>query len=114
MSTFADDRAAVAATLTTAGVEAVSLDRGQAPPMVLVGIHAGTGKGNVGLWETTLPITIVGNPPGDSVNAGWQLDQLQAILGALGLAAWRPISWGDEQLPAIQLTYTRNVPNPNC
>lgn len=114
MNAFQTDRAAVAATLAGASVEAVTLDRGQAPPMVLVGMPAGTGNGNAGRWETTLPITVVGNPPGDSVNAEWMLDQLQAILLALGMAPFRSVTYGDEQLPAMQLTYTRNVPNPNC
>ncbi len=114
MNAFQTDREAVAAQLAAAGVEAVSLDRGQAPPFVLVGMPTGTGAGNAGRWETTLPITVVGNPPGDSVNAAWILDQLQAILLALGMAAFRPVTYGDEQAPAMQLTYTRNVPNPNC
>lgn len=114
MSTFQDDRVAIATALQLAGVECVSLDRGQAPPMVLVGIPSGTGNGNAGRWETTLPITVVGNPPGDTNNAAWMLDQVQAILLVLGMAAFRPVTYGDEQLPALQLTYTRNVPNPNC
>jgi hypothetical protein len=114
MNAFQTDREQVAAALTAAGVEAVSLDRGQAPPLVLVGMPSGTGKGNAGQWETTVPITVVGNPPGDTVNAGWMLEQVQTILLTLGMAAFRPVTYGDEQLPAMQLTYTRNVPNPNC
>jgi hypothetical protein len=115
VNTFSDDRGAVADVLTAAGVECVTLDRGLAPPLVLVGIPSGTGRTPArGLWETTLPITVVGNAPGDTINADWMLDQLQAVLIALGPAPFRPITYGDDQRPAIQLTYTRSVSNPTC
>lgn len=114
VNVFQLDRESIAAALELAGVECVSLDRGQAPPMVLVGVQTGTGAGNAGRWETTVPVTVVGNAPGDTVNAAWMLDQVQTILLALGMAAFRPTTYGDDQRPAMQLTYTRNVPNPNC
>ncbi len=114
MNTFQADRETVAGKLAAAGVDTVSLDRGQAPPFVLVGVPSGSGKGSVGQWETVLPITIVGNAPGDTENATWMLDQLEVVLTTLGIAAWRPSTYGDEELPALTVTYTRNVPNPNC
>ena len=115
MSTFQTERELLAGKLTAAGVECVSLDRGQAPPMVLVGTPTGTGE-NVGLgaWRCTYPITVVQLPPGDTANTVWMLDQVELILSTLGLAPFRPVAWGDEQIPAYQLTYTRDVPNPDC
>jgi hypothetical protein len=115
VNTFSVDRQDVAAALATGGVEAVTLDRGQAPPLVLVGVPSCTGRTpSRGLWETTLPITVVGNAPGDTIDADWMLDQVQAVLVALGPAPFRPITYGDDQRPAIQLTYTRSIPNPTC
>jgi hypothetical protein len=115
VNAFDTERQAIAASLIAAGVEAVSLDRGQAPPFVLVGMPAGTGRTvGLGAWQCEFPISVVWLPPGDTVNTSWALDQLQAILGALGLAPFRTVTFGDEQHPAYQLTYTRDVPNPAC
>ena len=115
MNTFDAERDTIAGKLTAAGVDTVSLDRGQAPPFVLVGMPTGTGEPiGVGRWRCTIPITVVQLPPGDSTNASWMLDQVQTILLTLGLAPFRPTTWGDEQIPAYQVTYVRDVPNPNC
>ncbi len=115
VSTFQVERELIAGKLIAAGVDCVSLDRGQAPPFVLVGMPTGTGRGgSPGAWPCEFPITVVQLPPGDSVNAAWMLDQVELILTTLGLAPFRPTVWGNEQIPAYQLTYPRSVPNPTC
>ena len=114
-SSFQTVRDQLAAELVAAGVEGVSLDRGQAAPFVLVGMPTGTGQSvGVGAWRCEFPVSIVWLPPGDTVNTTWALDQLERILIALGLAPWRPTTFGGDELPAYLLTYTRDVPNPSC
>jgi len=62
----------------------------------------------------TCPITIVWLPPGDSANTEWAFGQLELILTALGWAPYRPVTFGDDDNPAYQLTYPRTIPNPLC
>lgn len=112
---FTAEREAIAARLTAAGVERVALDRGQAPPFVVVGVPTGTGEPiGLGAWRAEYPVHVVYLAPGDRTAAGWGLEQVTAALGALGLAAFRPVTYGDDQLPAFQLVVRRDVPNPNC
>lgn len=113
---FTLEREAIAAELTAAGVANVSLDRGQAPPFVLVGGPTGpaTPPRALGLWPCTIPVTVIALPPGDTANSAWMLEQVTTILRTLGWSGFTPTQWGDEQLPAYQLTYARSVPNPDC
>lgn len=115
MNAFDQVRADLAAALTAAGVDRVTLTRTETPPFVYVGMPTGPGIPiGLGAWRAEYPITAVTWPPGDGTAATWLLDQVQATLTVLGLAAFRPVSWGDDQWPAYLLTYPRDVPNPNC
>jgi hypothetical protein len=41
-------------------------------------------------------------------------DQLELVLATLWLAPFRPVTFGDDELPAYQITYLRDVLNPLC
>lgn len=112
-------RAQLAAVLVAAGVDAVTLVRTEVAPFVFVGLPTGTGQNiGIGAWRCEYPITAVGIGPGDSDAAAWLLTQVELILRTLGLAVFRPTSWSTgpdgPDLPAYQLTYPRDVPNPDC
>lgn len=112
---FTDQREAIAAALTAAGVERVALDRGQSPPFVVVGFPDGPGESvGIGAWRALFPVHLVYLEPGDRNATEWLGAQLTSALGVLGINAWRATSYGDDQLPAVLLTVRRDVPNPAC
>jgi hypothetical protein len=115
VSNLYDVRTDIAAQLTAAGVQRVTLNRAQVAPTVFVGLPTGTGE-NVGLgaWRCEYPITVAYLAPGDDPMARWALDQLELILRTLGLGQFRPVTFGDDQAPAYQVTVRRDVPNPDC
>lgn len=109
------ERETIATRLTAAGVERVTLTRTEDPPFVFVGLPTGTGQSiGVGAWRCEYPVTAVHQPPGDQVANEWLLEQVELTLRTLGLAAFRPVSWGDDLWPAYVLVYPRDVPNPDC
>jgi hypothetical protein len=115
VSNLYDVRTEIAGKLTAAGVERVTLDRGQVAPSVFVGLPTGTGENvGIGAWRCEYPVTVVYLAPGDDNAARWALDQLELILRTLGLGAFRPVSFGEEQAPAYQVIVRRDVPNPDC
>jgi len=113
VSAIGDERAAIAGKLTAAGVDAV-LDPRAVPPFVLVGAPSGDRGQGIGGWPVTYPVHVVAAPPGSADQLDWLLDQVEAILRTLGQATWTPTRYGDADWPAYELTYTRDVANPDC
>ena len=108
-------RAQLAAVLVDAGVDRVTLVRTETAPFVFVGMPTGNGQNiGIGAWRAEYPVTAVALPPGESNSSAWLLEQVELILRTLGLAPFKPTSWGADELPAYVLTYPRDVPNPDC
>jgi len=113
MSSIGDERAVIAGKLTAAGV-AAELDPRAVPPFVLVGAPAGDRGQGIGGWPVVFPVHVVAAPPGDADALDWMLDQVELILRTLGPTVWAPSRYGEADWPAYELTYTRDVTNPDC
>lgn len=117
MSTFADVRAEMVGKLAAAGLPATA-DPAANVPCVLVGLATVDTAAGIGGWGATIPVRILVPPPGD-LAAGTALeDMLTVVLVTLGFARAIPttyrMSTAGVEVPCYELTYPREIPNPNC
>lgn len=113
MGALNDVRTELAGKLAAAGLTA-TLDPVTVPPFVLVGAPSATAAAGIGGWSVDFPIHVVAAPPGNLAALQWMLDQTEAVWGALGFAPAFPGIYGVDDNPAYQLTYRRDVANPDC
>lgn len=112
MNPFDDVRSELAGKLTAAGVTA-SLDPRAVPPFVLVGPPTISPAG-IGGWTAEYPVHVVAAPPGNVDALSWCLEQVCTVLRTLGPSTAFPTTYGDKDAPAYELTYRRDVANPDC
>lgn len=114
MSALNDVRVDLAGKLAAAGLERVVLNPTAVAPIVLVGAPTVEGGVGVGGWSVTYPIHVVAAGPGGADALAWMLEQVELTLRTLGPARADPTTYGDQSLPAYELTYRRDVTNPDC
>ena len=117
MNVYDDARQVIAGKLAAAGADYVTLDPAGQPPCVLVGIpRKNPGSDGPGGWTIEIPVQIIVPPPGDQDAATWLLDQLELVQVTYPTAGFEPgtITRNDAELPAITVTVTAQIPNPNC
>jgi hypothetical protein len=113
VSNLNDVRGEIAGKLTAGGVDA-TLDPATVPPFVLVGSPTVVAGAGIGGWSVDYPIHVVATPPGNAKALEWMLEQVELVLRALGPAPATPGLYGDTEAPAYELTYRRDVANPDC
>lgn len=113
MSVINDARLELVAKLAAAGIPATS-DPAAVAPFVLVGPPVISKGAGIGGWSVDYPVRVVHTPPGNADALEWQLDQVELVLRTLGPADAFPGTYGDQALPAYELTYRRDVTNPDC
>jgi hypothetical protein len=114
VSNLADERAVIAGKLAGAGVEHVVLDPRAVAPFVLVGAPEVLGGVGVGGWSVDYPVHVVAPPPGSADALVWLLDQTELVLRTLGATGATPTRYGEREAPAYELTYRRDIDNPDC
>ena len=113
MSNIEAEGDAIVGKLAAAGVPATA-DPGAVAPFVLVGAPTVLGGAGIGGWSVDYPIHIVATPPGNAAARSWLLEQVELVLRTLGPADALPGPYGDTNAPAYEITYRRDVANPNC
>ena len=113
MSAIGDERAVLAGKLAAAGVVA-ELDPRAVPRSCSSALPPATAGRGIGGWPVTFPVHVVAAPPGSADALDWMLDQVELILRTLGPTVWAPSRYGEADWPAYELTYTRDVTNPDC
>ena len=114
VSNLNDERANIAAALTSAGVKASTDPRAQVP-VVVVSSPTVLGPVGIGAWSVEYPVHVLGVPPGNAETLDWLLQALEGVLGVFpGQAVPRTIEHAGQDVPAYVVTVTRSVSNPNC
>lgn len=115
MSNLNDERVTLAAKLAAAGVPA-TLDPRQPAPCVLVDLPTISRGAGIGGWSCEYPVVVLAVPPGGADAVVWMLEQTELVLRTLGPADAVPGRYdpAGKDLPAYTITYTRDVPNPDC
>ena len=116
MNGFTDTRAEIAGKLLAAGVTNPTLNPAASPPCTLVGLGTVDRAAGVGAWGASIPVRILVPPPGDAAAAAELETQLELVLLTLGYAPAVPTyaTVGAVDVPCYELTYPRDIPNPNC
>lgn len=118
MSTFTDTRAELVGKLTAAGVLNPTLNPAAAAPCTLVGLATVTNSAGIGAWGATVPVRILVPPPGDAAAAAALEHELELVLRTLGYAPAVPTTYrassAGVEIPCYELTYPRDIPNPDC
>ena len=114
MSNLQDERVTIAGKLDAAGVDRVVLDPRAVAPFVLIGAPTVEGGAGVGGWTVTYPVHVVAVAPGSAGALADMLDRVELVLRTLGATRADPVTYGEQNLPAYELTYRRDVTNPDC
>ena len=117
VTAMGDERAAMAAALTTSGAPG-TINPVDLPPMVLVDAGRWETSAGVGGWDVVIPVRCVVPPPGDADALAALESMVEDVLAVLGWAAAEPGTWAPAStvtpVPCYTLTYRRQIPNPTC
>lgn len=117
MNPIGDDRAEMAAKLVAAGGNATTDPAAQVPCILVSGAEPDHPSG-VGAWGFLTKVRILVPPPGDAAAMAALEEGLVLVLRTLGFArgtltTYR-MSTGGQDVPCYELSYPRDIPNPDC